>query len=101
MAFTGDTFFPLGLPPYTGPLKAEFQNLADGLTELKSSTSSAGFTLHRGSTSRPPYQTGVDGDWYLNTADGSWYDQVRLNVWTISLWGDRPTRRGRDHSTAL
>ena len=35
MAFIGDTFFPLGLPPYSGPLAAEFQNLADGLTELK------------------------------------------------------------------
>ena len=32
MPFNGDEFTRLGLPPYSGPLAAEFQNLADGLT---------------------------------------------------------------------
>ena len=38
MPFNGDEFTRLGLPPYSGPLAAEFQNLADGLTLLKGET---------------------------------------------------------------
>ena len=37
MPFNGDEFSRLGLPPYSGALAAEFQNLADGLTTLKGS----------------------------------------------------------------
>ena len=80
MPFNGDLFTRLGLPPYSGALAAEFQNLADGLTALNTSTNSAGFTLHSGATA-PDAATGVDGDWYLNTTDGSWYDKAG-DVWT-------------------
>ena len=38
MPFNGDEFTRLGLPPYSGALAAEFQNLADGLTLLKGET---------------------------------------------------------------
>ena len=38
MPFNGDEFTRLGLPPYSGALAAEFQNLADGLTVLKGET---------------------------------------------------------------
>ena len=38
MPFNGDEFSRLGLPPYSGALAAEFQNLADGLTTLKGET---------------------------------------------------------------
>ena len=38
MPFNGDEFTRLGLPPYSGALAAEFQNLVDGLTLLKGET---------------------------------------------------------------
>ena len=38
MPFNGDEFSRLGLPPYSGALANEFQNLADGLTLLKGET---------------------------------------------------------------
>ena len=46
MAFDGEVFNRLGLPPYAGALARELQNLADGLTTLN--TNGGGFTLHQG-----------------------------------------------------
>ena len=80
MTFSGDEFRRLGLPPYAGALARELQNLADGLTTLKTN-GGGGFTLHQGATS-PADTLGAEGDWYLNTADGSWYDKVS-GAWVI------------------
>ena len=44
MPFVGDQFSRLGLPPYSGALAAEFQNLADGLSLLKAGGVSSVFS---------------------------------------------------------
>ena len=64
MAFDGEVFNRLGLPPYAGALARELQNLADGLTTLNTNGSGGGFTLHQGATA-PADTLGDDGDWYL------------------------------------
>ena len=80
MPFFGETFKRLGLPPYAGALARELQNLADGLTTVNAKVG-GGFTLHQGAA--PPLGAeGKDGDWHLNTSDGSWYDKVS-GVWVI------------------
>ena len=79
MPFSGDAFTRLGLPPYAGALARELQNLADGLTTVKTN-GGGGFTLHRGANA-PDDTLGKNGDWYLNTTDGSWYDKA-ADTWT-------------------
>ena len=80
MPFSGDDFKRLGLPPYAGALARELQNLADGLTTVNTN-GGGGFTLHQDAAA-PADSLGADGDWYLNTSDGSWYDKVS-GSWVI------------------
>ena len=80
MPFSGETFKRLGLPPYAGALARELQNLADGLTTVNAKVG-GGFTLDQGDIA-PLDTDGDDGDWYLNTSDGSWYDKEN-GAWII------------------
>ena len=82
MPFSGDAFERLGLPPYAGALARELQNLADGLTTVNTN-GGGGFTLHQGADA-PLATLGDDKDWYLRTADGSWYDKAG-GSWSLHL----------------
>ena len=81
MPFEGDDFKRLGLLPYAGSIARELQNLADGLTTVNTNGGGGGFTLHEGADA-PLDSLGKDGDWYLSTTDGSWYDKVS-GAWVI------------------